>query len=103
MCTRIPAGKFLRRFAHVAMLGLALCGVALVAPAASANPMTTPSTGQGNADWDIDHDAVTTRSAASGALGDAYFHVEWNAKEDGHGHANITGYVYNDYGQSAKM
>lgn len=35
------------------------------------------------------------------ALADQFFHVEWTAGPGAAGRARITGYVYNDYGDSA--
>ena len=35
------------------------------------------------------------------ALADHFFHVEWTASPGAAGRARITGYVYNDYGDSA--
>jgi hypothetical protein len=35
------------------------------------------------------------------ALADHFFHVEWTAGPGAPGRARITGYVYNDYGDSA--
>jgi hypothetical protein len=62
-----------------------------------------------SADWsaigkDWDEAAPVTKTLESGdrgALADHFFHVEWTVAPDRSGHPRISGYVYNDYGDSA--
>ena len=61
------------------------------------------------ADWSetgLDRDEVapvvkTVDPDDESALADHFFHVEWTAGPGAAGRARITGYVYNDYGDSA--
>jgi len=53
-------------------------------------------------DWDESARVVTTLDPNDeSALADHFFHVEWTAGEGAAGRARITGYVYNDSGDSA--
>ena len=53
-------------------------------------------------DWDESAPVVTTLDPNDeSALADHFFHVEWTAGEGAAGRARITGYVYNDSGDSA--
>ena len=53
-------------------------------------------------DGDESAPVVTTRDPdAESALADHFFHVEWTAGQGAPGRARISGYVYNDYGDSA--
>ena len=53
-------------------------------------------------DWDESAPVVKTLDPDDeSALADHFFHVEWTAGPGATGRARITGYVYNDYGDSA--
>ncbi|HJR01865.1 MAG TPA: hypothetical protein VKA83_09550, partial [Methylomirabilota bacterium] len=53
-------------------------------------------------DWDESAPVVSTLDLDdASALADHFFHVEWTAGQGAAGRARITGYVYNDYGDSA--
>ena len=53
-------------------------------------------------DWDESAPVVSTLNPDDeSALADHFFHVEWTAGQGAAGRARITGYVYNDYGDSA--
>ena len=53
-------------------------------------------------DWDESAPVVTTLAPDDeSALADHFFHVEWTAGQGAAGRARISGYVYNDYGDSA--
>ncbi len=54
------------------------------------------------ADWDVSAPVVKTLDPdEETALADHFFHVEWTAGPGAAGRARITGYVYNDHGDSA--
>jgi hypothetical protein len=82
-----------RAITVVAIIGAALGGTVAgtggIAVAASADARTP-----------FERDAVVPRQAAT--LGDQYFHVEWTAEPVQPGMARLTGYVYNDYGETAQ-
>jgi hypothetical protein len=45
--------------------------------------------------------AANAQAGGETALAAHFFHTDWSAKEDNKGHARISGYLYNDYGQAA--
>src|SRR5258705_11107275 len=53
-------------------------------------------------DWDESAPVVTTLDPDDeSALADHFFHVEWTAGQGAAGRPRITGYGYNDHGESA--
>jgi hypothetical protein len=52
-------------------------------------------------DWDEAAPVTKTLSESADALGRHFFHVEWTVAPDASGRPRLSGYVYDDYGDSA--
>jgi hypothetical protein len=45
--------------------------------------------------------AADAQEGGQTALGEQFFRLDWSVKDDHNGHAMISGYLYNDYGEAA--
>src|SRR4029077_7983286 len=75
---------------------LAMAGVV----AATAGVIALDQT-MARADWDETAPMTKTLNDDSAALGNQFFHVEWQATPGRRGQEDISGYVYNDAGNAA--
>ena len=76
--------------------GSVITGVALTTMLITGLTAPVPGVGLRTASADSAQD-----QALQGSVSDQYFRVDWNAQPDGHGKARITGYVYNNYPETA--
>jgi hypothetical protein len=68
----------------------------------AAGSAVVPGISPARADWDEEaYMNKTLESREDDSVGDHFFHVEWSVAPAPDGHARITGYVYNDYGDDA--
>lgn len=87
------------RIYTVMIAAFAAAAVGLVALQAQVASADWPLIGK---DWD--EAAPMTKTLDSGSqetVADHFFHVEWTVAPDHGGHPRLSGYVYNDYGDSA--
>jgi|SRR5882724_13432204 len=85
--------------AFIALLAVAWAGSFGYASAQSSTPLNLQP---GDSALPTESRAALGADSANEAFAREYFHVDWGVSPVGHGMSRITGYVYNDYGQTAE-